>query len=98
MDKKGQNILDKLLGKNQKDDSMKEEEATLLTATTTNFDDFVDEATKKAIQAAHDAIKPFPIPKKMLDNITNKVYPVMKEYLDKAWRVGKHNDMNERYK
>lgn len=105
MDKKGQNILDKLLGKNQKDetDPMKEKNAEKdvmkngieqIDGSFATFDDFVNKATGEAITAAHDAIKPFPIPKKMLENIKNSVRPVMKKYLVEAFHMGSEEKPN----
>ena len=58
---------------------------------TMTFDGFVQEATDEAIQAAHDAVKPFPVPKKMLENIRNAVRPVMEVYLTKAYRMGEND-------
>jgi len=87
MDKKGQDILDDLLGKNQ-DVEAETDLMKFRNDAVAAFDAFVEKATTEAIEAARLAIKPFPVPNKMLENITNGVRPVMKKFLTEAYNLG----------
>lgn len=91
MDDKTQSILDGIIGRNKKETIQEDFQPEPQEEGIMTFDDFIQEATNKAIRAAHDAVKPFPIPKKMLENIKNAVRPVMEEYLTRAYQMGEND-------